>query len=463
MNTITQRSKIFNSQEESVNQTTKLLELLTINSNLSVRRDESLQKIIEIFNRNLLNSENQALNSIKENLIRSLAECSSTGLPTRRVSKTITNSLISKIEEISSIEELMAISKKTTNYCTTLRSISLPIKKSANGYNGPTLLVHYTKPSKSGEKQVAYVLKWTQKEETAGNLLYNFFIRHTSSKLAIPAHTWHDFEARVYKNINDELEDLNDPLSLSKALLDIPMAMNPNMKLFGDKVMIIEKIQGDTLYEFARFKYESLSESQKTALFLELGKLAILDLLLGNTDRLQQPKWSNFHPELDTYRANLGNIMLSSQENGDIKVHPIDNAVEESLITEPKKRTNYSAFIHSLFATKESEKVMSSAVVGSLQTALTRAVERARCDNEAAAEALQQQLQPMLDDLQRIALPVVEEGMKQMIHSLRNTLIPAWHSERSALLKEQMGELHPELLTVIEEHIQVFTNEQGNF
>lgn len=120
------------------------------------------------------------------------------------------------------------------------------------------------------------------------------------------------------------LEILGDPLLRvpeSTQILDeevFPAHLHPELRSVGKPLSLLAfpKVPGAPLLDFIEQKYSLLTPAQKNELLFELGKIAMLDAILLNDDRVISTKhWGC---------SNLANIMIEQGEGG-IKLFLIDN------------------------------------------------------------------------------------------------------------------------------------------
>ncbi len=158
------------------------------------------------------------------------------------------------------------------------------------------------------------VLKWTYSLESVCQIIYCTFLKiigdpalHTPkasdiSKRHIPEVKWLRQPSRTH------------PLDTSSPCL-----------------MLYEKAPGATLIDFIAVRYNSLSKEQRLSLFNYIGKIAMLDLVLGHQDRffkldlpLRTKKLRKMDEDYGKY-ANLGNVLVNIEDTH-LHFYLIDNA-----------------------------------------------------------------------------------------------------------------------------------------
>jgi hypothetical protein len=95
-------------------------------------------------------------------------------------------------------------------------------------------------------------------------------------------------------------------------------------------LMLYEKAPGATLIDLIAVRYNFLTQEQKFSLFIYIGKIAMLDLILGHQDRffkldlpLRTEKLRKMDEDYGKY-ANLGNILINIQKDT-LHFYLIDN------------------------------------------------------------------------------------------------------------------------------------------
>lgn len=454
------RDEIFGSLEDVLSGTVRLERLCTFNAQLAKLRfpyvrATTLSKVVEVWQQALeaLKGPVPSVEAFKEKLIKELE-------PTRKVMSTaVSDFLTSQFTFVTTAEGMVKVARRILKDCNSV--MVPPVKRSAAGLTGPTLLVSYPRSDLGDEfSLIAYVLKWTNREEIGGNLLYNGFLHQLaegrSFGISIPIHSGYDFSNKLCKTAEGEVFGLAPSTSatLKASFHSVVSAFDNSLDLHGREIMVMERIQGENLFEFGRFKYHTLTEPQRKQLFNDLGKLAVLDVLFGNNDRLLQLSLNPDNQyQLDTYEANLGNMMLAqTKENGDPRLYGIDNGVHTDFISNSTTRTAYLSFIHRIFSTKSPETAMASHIVQSIRCGFTSTAD----NGSSSVKEVLGELKPILEDLSSLAAPSIEAGIRDMIGTLRTELIPAWNSEASTKLKKQLALLHPELLEAVSERLTIF-------
>ncbi len=281
----------------------------------------------------------------------------------------------------------------------------------------------------------------------------------------------------------EEVEELRSLIAreLKRSFHLIPSSLDPSIKIHGRQLLVLERLNGENLGEFARFKYKDMDIEQKQHLFRLFGEIAVLDLLLGNTDRLLQlSSAEDSLLAIDSEGSNLGNLMFARNKEGLHSVYPIDNAVDEEFIKSPVKREAYLNFLGSVFGREGFEKGLASAILVSLRNGfycypsdLSKSVAKGE---HFSVKTVAKELEEIMGlkcaqcmqgkqcikgectegDLDRLFVcEALEEGIAEMTVQLKE-LAPLWQSGRAEFFKAQLHEIYPEYLQALEERIAVF-------
>jgi hypothetical protein len=458
---VSQRERIvFGQPQEVLKETLKLQELVQFDAALPMNRQKTLDYIAKIWQPESQSSRDKE-ESVEERKMR-LRDANRTR-PIIGMSPSVSQILCGKIDAAETHKEIDKLARRILKISASLSPAS-PMKKSQAGLTGPTLLVGYGKSDLKAKFSImAYILKWTNREEVAGNLLYNAFANQFAKQslgFSVPANRGFDFERRLSKSYDERISDLEEGLSnaLEASFTSVATSFDPQMKRYGEQVMVMERIQGSNLFDFSigKGKYEALSESQKRALFVQMGKIVPLDIIFGNNDRLLKFNLrADPRQGLATLGSNAGNLMLrQEQANEDPILYAIDNGIDSELVSDPEKMDRYLTIMTILFAQENPETEMAKHMVQDLAAGLQEKVEEIEDPRES--KKAREGLKPILADLEEIALPAFEQGIREMFIELREELILAWRSPDAEPLKQQLRTIYPELLDAIEERINIF-------
>jgi len=341
-----------------------------------------------------------------------------------------------------------------------------PLKKSHRGNKGPTFLVSYSRPDHSFQttKLHYFVLKWTDWNEVCCNRLYGAFLSNFSGKapnnsLCTPLTANIDFSCNIYEKADgsqiqlslDLSNELNETfLAIARAKMHVPDEM-PKDK----QIMLSERIQGENLFDFARTKYPFLSEEQKKSIFHRLGEIAMLDVVMGNLDRLVQIMGDGEEYQLDNFEANLGNVMVywTKQEEEPPLLYAIDNGIDLDLIHSTAHKKQYLMFLQTLFQDPEMEKTLACNLKETMQSAL-----RTQADDVSEGNTIEirKELELFTQDVNSLGEEMLATGFVAMASKLSSILIPKWEEEEAIALKQHLAWTYPELLEAIDERLNIF-------
>lgn len=310
-------------------------------------------------------------------------------------------------------------------------TISLPtfmLQKTDQGQNGPTHLVSYTRTSKNHLPAVrSYVVKWSNWNEICTSKLYDAI----SYPFAVPSISVLDFEK---------------PTPLKQSFLDIVGESNQTQ---DTQLMLMEKVNGSNFIDFAKTKYQYLSEEEKRDLFQKMGQLAMLDLMIGNTDRLIQ---AYYHTDEEQYRledvsANLGNLMIEwfPKEGKLPKLYAIDNGVKPELITDETEKAAYIQFIQDTNNVNGLADVMIRFIQKSFQDTAERLAETTKKPLKET-KAL---FADILTDLKTSTLPKIAlaKGLEEMLSNFEKGL------PNDKAPENYLKNNHPALLDAVAERL----------
>lgn len=370
-------------------------------------------------------------------------------------------------EELEAVTTAAELNKCALRFFKDTNSIQIaPLQKSFRGVNGPTFLVSY--PRLDNQLQTPqlhqYVVKWTQWTELCSARIYDGFSRSFSlegppSTFIVPKASGIDFERGVH-----EMPDCSQTLlstetvdKLRQKFLGVVQAVDSKITPQDNQIMLLERIPGSNLFDFAKTKYQDLSQDQKEKLFTRLGRLAMLDVLMGNTDRLIQVFYHKESSSYDlvTYESNLGNAMIVwSSELQFPELFAIDNGIDEKLIHDPEYKAKYLAFLDNILKNPKMTELLTDAMTKSVKSAISLMAE----DEDDDLVELRKRLKPFVADLESLGQSAIANGIAEMKESLRTTLIPKWDSEDNAGLISHLKWAHPELLEAVKERLETFNS-----
>lgn len=447
--------KIFGSAPKVLKTTTTLMRLVRLDSSLS-QRDR--QGELDILARAWIAGQ-KALSITPEEAIKAI-DCGLQKLKPR-IKKCVESIYRSEQEDAKATGQL---DKCMRRFLKDAKSVLIsPLVQSHRGLNGPTFLVSYPRLDKTfaHSKLANFVVKWTDWNEICSNLIYkNFsqcFSQNKPSTFLVPNASALDFDVRIHEMADGSHTILTPEITekLKQKFKQIADLSNPQRTPEDEQVMLSERINGENIIDFVQTKYQYLSQAQKEKLLNRLGRIAMLDVLMGNLDRFIQVHLSGGKYELDDFESNLGNLMVSwSGKSEEFPViFAIDNGLAPRLIHDSNQKELYLSFLRELFVKPKMGELLSEYMLGSIKRALVNYP-----DDEETRDRKEiiERLKPFSQDLDSFGQAAFCTGIKEMSVRLRDTLIPAWNSEQTAPLKQHLSWVYPELLQSISERFDAF-------
>lgn len=293
-----------------------------------------------------------------------------------------------------------------------------PMQKTLAGKNGPTFIVSYPLISKSKESSqqnsndgVSCVLKWTDDAEITAHRFFEAFATGFQFKrnlyerecFFVPKLTYFDLNKgmllernRTYSLSENEKKCLQEQLNGSVIDYQLP---KPNFNGANKLIARLEKVSGKNFPEFAQADFPGLSDEVKASLFRRLGKIAFLDFVLGNTDRLFSIDTQTV--TLGNYEANLDNLMLQSLDEG-VAIFLIDNAIDPFFL-EGDFKERYLTLIKDTFTAPDFSTILAKSVVEGISQGMSEirnSAEFRRDLNQFGLENIQKGLEEMKDAFQ---------------------------------------------------------------
>lgn len=320
---------------------------------------------------------------------------------------------------------------------------SLPtflMQKTKNGQNGPTCLVSYMR---SNIKLRNYVVKWSNWDEVSSSRVYEAFSQNLKDQpFIIPKTSALDFEKCIHENsdwmCNHFEEDLNQTFQ---------KCMGKSIQKNDVQIMLMEKVKGSNLIDFAENKYEYLAENEKWDLFQKMGQLAMFDLVIGNRDRLIQTEVdanSNQY-QLKPLTANLANLMIEwFPDNGQMpKLYAIDNGITMDLA--------YNEFIQAQWNDSDA---LANAIICSIKKSLLDISERLTEHSKLTLNEALAKFEALSNDLDsENTKNALKNGLEEMSLKFNNALISSWDNEK---LKNYLSFQNPALQDVLNKRFQIF-------
>lgn len=347
-----------------------------------------------------------------------------------------------------------------------------PVTKPSRGARGPTFLVSYSRtlPNCQVVASRDYVLKSTSQAEIDANLIYDAFSTRFKAPEGlgfwVPKTAGLDLVKRNLVHPNCTNTQLSPGVTgqLSQSIDGIGQAHASGQSPLHEKPILISKrIRGENLFDFACSKYAALRPEHKQKLFERMGRLAVLDLVLGNLDRLARIGFdeagdSNY--EFSVFEeSNLGNLMIDLDENSQVPpyIFLIDNEVEPELFSSDEKRKAYLKFLGKFFS--DPEKV--SKLTNNIRLCLISGFNGQADDAPGNVVQARGNLTLIKKDLAENGLAVqeIQKGIFQMMDELPE-LFERWELDSS--LQNYLQVSSPQLLGGIQERIETCRNSLKN-
>ncbi len=332
----------------------------------------------------------------------------------------------------------------------TATTLSAPFVLAQTGIEGPTLLIQYWRNTVH-----SYVAKISDWEELFSSHVYACLAEGFSdSKLAynIPKSTGIDLTNGNQLTIHGKAQELDAgvPKKLKEDLLQLLEIHKREIENEEDKpaLLYFEKVKGENLFDFFRTKYNSLSPQAKIEFFKQIGRLSLLDVVLGHIDRLVQTALREELEEpihdFDEGQANLGNVMVTWTGNPDEcpTIRPIDNGLQA--LNEEERDIKYLDFIKTLLQDPQKQfKILESKIIQAINNRLDNA------DIDIKPE--------IIEDISKTSSGAIYSGLLDMIQIFKKELIPSWeHKPETQEFKNQFKSQLPELFYAVEARIQLF-------
>jgi hypothetical protein len=374
------------------------------------------------------------------------------------------------LARITNSEELKQCIKEFRHDSSSL--ITQPLIKSTRGDKGPTFLIKYTRINKSLDNTgKSYVLKWTNPNELAANRIFAAFSAFLSFEkdprqfcgFLVPKATSFDFNREVHQLTDGEELQLSHEISVKlKAIFtEIAQVNEGEIHAHSVQIMLAERIDGENVLDFAMTKYKDLAFEEKAKFFQRLGRLAMLDLIFGNFDRLLQIDTTRAGEYcLVDYSANLGNVMtVWSPECGHPPIlYAIDNGIEKDLIEDVKKRERYVFFLRTLMKDGKIDTLtIAKNIVASFKNTLLGLMDES---SSADLKEVEIAIDPFSKDLEieKIVLDGLVSGLNEMEKWLKIRLIPLWNANEASELQKSLEKSLPGIIPALGERFGLLIN-----
>ncbi len=356
-------------------------------------------------------------------------------------------------EQISNTSTIQIFRKCLSMITKDLAMINmLDIQETTRGANGPTHIVSYSRFSKKQAlaKQRNFVVKWTRWNEICSTYLYEIFSQKLTrenqlSPFLVPKIAAVDFERQICALSHWSHEPLEQKTTdhLRQSFHTIA---GKSKRPKDAQIMLLEKINGSNMLDFIETKYELLNSEQKQALFEKMGQLAILDLWIGNTDRLIKLCYKGQYTLQAISSANFGNLMIRWDVDTDqmLELYAIDNGVDLQLISNERHKSAYRKFLNSYLDDPTPIESLAACALACMREAIQIKIQTSTPDTKKKLFAFQKDL----EDLD-VAKPALTKGISDMFTILKESLPAFWDGEEAVNIKNYLKENCPELLEAV--------------
>jgi hypothetical protein len=201
----------------------------------------------------------------------------------------------------------------------------------------------------------------------------------------------------------------------------------------NSNLMLSAKVQGEGLFDFINSKYFDMNQQKKTALFEKIGSIALLDLVLHHTDRINTVKCDvsqgsvKYRLALDSENlksegTNMNNLMVDSDHDLPV-IYAIDNTLDgQQGDVSLDQAKLYTDFLRNLLGQSNCYRSIAQAMAETFTNTLTDS----GLDSESAEESEsieesdtdEEPLKPgekaFLDDLNKFGKVALERGIAKM-------------------------------------------------
>jgi len=246
-------------------------------------------------------------------------------------------------------------------------AVHLSVQESFRGNDGVLLLSHTRGGASTASAWVeTSVIKWTNPLETASCEFLKLFL----NGIYVPKASIFDFDRKCMIREDRSLSMSNDFSDVIQRNLNSIRAEYSHKEMGKANIMISERVSGANLTDFIVNNYwETLSESQKGAIFQGIGQMALVDLVMGNRDRFLAFDM-NFRGFDEYFEANIGNLMIqmSDKELASPHLHAIDNEVQIENIVDGEDYDGYNRGFQELLSNPDWTTTTSTAIIEALAT-----------------------------------------------------------------------------------------------
>ncbi len=422
--------------------------------------ESNLGQLKTIWEKASLQLASSNLNDVKETMKSALSTIENVD-PVYKIYTTM-------IDDATTPEALGKCSRKLLKDIASL-SFAFEKTKTSAGINGPTYIVGYSRYSSKCalSKRRDYIVKWTSWNEIYSSRIYDALSQFLSSKnqpFLVPKLAALDFDKRIHDQHDCKQLSLEEETAAHlKQSYRAIAGKNTNKE--ETQIILVEKINGSNLFDFVTMKYKFLNLHQKQALFKKIGQLCILDLAIGNPDRLAPAFEFGFGNQFTfkpTLPANFCNVMIDWEPNTSnsdplMEFYAIDNGFDSDLISNKDQDKAYQQFLsNNLCSTYKALQALVTMTLTSLSEGILLKIKTAGAPRAVQKTGIACKL--FQEDLKNnnIAYNALLLGLTDMITTLKESLPYFWESEEGLNLKNYLTTTHPELLEAISGRLAVF-------
>ncbi len=241
------------------------------------------------------------------------------------------------------------------------------VKESFLGNDG-VLLLRYPRSATDSTSQWTEesVIKWTSPVEAASCDILRIF----SDEICVQKASFLDFDQNLIIRSSSKEPLPQEFAQIIQGNLISTRTHFSQKSLSTQNIMISERLKGANLADLIDNEWSNLTTEHKTTTFNGIGKLALIDLIMGNRDRFTAFDL-NTQTLDDWFVANLGNLMVATgnPENAPT-LYAIDNGVQEEHLTIGDDHVSYNNCLNTLLRTIDWKELVATSIVRSLSKPL---------------------------------------------------------------------------------------------
>jgi hypothetical protein len=282
------------------------------------------------------------------------------------------------------------------------------------------------------------------------------FVLPNGVMLDLSNNTYKSSEKQISLNplSSQKLQTIFEHFALTQTPRVIDVKKEPSFREFvlQKPLALFDRILEPNLGDFLSAHFMNLTSEEKKDLFKQLGKLAFLDLILGNGDRLIAFNHGHYalidkKADPSTFKtvlapSNLGNLMVSHQDSS-FTLHLIDNTIgdgrhSDEVFSDLKDRQDYLKFLEEVLSKEDSNEQIAFHLIHSLSLAVRQIGENDHIDRHI------QTLHDLFSEknIHSMDLSSFVEGIQSMRNDLKEVIIPNWkNASPEHLAKKYSGSL----------------------